>query len=142
MFSINSILFITVFTLSCMLFYRNIKKIIRNINLGKKIGNVKNKTERWKQVFLIAFGQKNVQKPLVAFLHLFVYVGFVIINIEVIEIILDGIFDKHRILFSEKWASVYRTMINIFEIFALLVLFSVVIFLIRRNIIKLKRFFE
>ena len=141
MFSINSILFITVFTLSCMLFYRNIKKIIRNINLGKKIGNVKNKTERWKQVFLIAFGQKKMfKKPLVAFLHLFVYVGFVIINIEVIEIILDGIFDKHRILFSEKWASVYRTMINIFEIFALLVLFSVVIFLIRRNIIKLKRF--
>ena len=137
MFSINSILFITVFSLSCMLFYRNIKKIIRNINLGKKIGDVKNKPKRWKQVFLIAFGQKKMfKKPLVAFLHLFVYVGFVIINIEVIEIILDGIFNTHRILFSEKWAFLYRTMINIFEIFALLVLFSVFVFLIRRNILK------
>ena len=117
MFSINSILFITVFSLSCMLFYRNIKKIIRNINLGKEIGDVKNKPKRWKQVFLIAFGQKKMfKKPLVAFLHLFVYVGFVIINIEVIEIILDGIFNTHRILFSEKWAFLYRTMINIFEI--------------------------
>ena len=141
MFSINSILFITVFSLSCMLFYRNIKKIIRNINLGKKIGDVKNKPKRWKQVFLIAFGQKKMfKKPLVAFLHLFVYVGFVIINIEVIEIILDGIFNTHRILFSEKWAFFYRTMINIFEIFALLVLFSVVVFLVRRNILKFSRF--
>ena len=141
MFSINSILFITVFSLSCMLFYRNIKKIIRNINLGKKIGDVKNKPKRWKQVFLIAFGQKKMfKKPLVAFLHLFVYVGFVIINIEVIEIILDGIFNTHRILFSEKWAFLYRTMINIFEIFALLVLFSVVVFLVRRNILKVSRF--
>ncbi len=141
MFSINSILFITIFSLSCILFYRNIKKIIRNINLGKKIGDVKNKPKRWKQVFLIAFGQKKMfKKPLVAFLHLFVYVGFVIINIEVIEIILDGIFNTHRILFSDKWAFLYRTMINIFEIFALLVLFSVVVFLVRRNIIKVSRF--
>ena len=141
MFSISSILFITVFSLSCILFYRNIKKIIRNINLGKKIGDVKNKPKRWKQVFLIAFGQKKMfKKPLVAFLHLFVYVGFVIINIEVIEIILDGIFNTHRILFSDKWAFLYRTMINIFEIFALLVLFSVVVFLVRRNILKVSRF--
>ena len=88
MFSINSILFITVFTLSCMLFYRNIKKIIRNINLGKKIGNVKIRLKDETSISYCIWSKKNVQKPLVAFLHLFVYVGFVIINIEVLKLYL------------------------------------------------------
>ena len=94
MFSIASFLFIIIFLCSCFLFYRNMKIIIRNIYLGKHPGAFEDSKERWKQVFFIAFGQKKMFIiPLVAILHLFVYVGFVIINLEIIEIILDGIFN-------------------------------------------------
>tara|TARA_B100001250_G_scaffold301204_1_gene262915 strand:+ start:1147 stop:2490 length:1344 start_codon:yes stop_codon:yes gene_type:complete len=143
MFSLSSSVFLIIFLLSCLLFYRNFSKIIRNIKLGRDAGVFENKRERWKNVLFIAFGQKKMfKKPLVAILHLVVYLGFVIINLEIIEIILDGILGTHRILFSPKWSGLYNFCINIFEILALLVLVACVIFLIRRNIIKIKRFWS
>jgi len=143
MLSISSAIFLIIFLFSCLFFYRNFKRIIRNINLGKDAGEFTNRWARWKNVFLIAFGQKKMfKKPIVALLHLVVYVGFVIINIEIIEIILDGILGTHRILFSPKWGGLYKVLINSFEILAFSVLTACVIFLIRRNIIKIRRFWS
>jgi heterodisulfide reductase subunit C len=89
---------------------------------------------------LIAFGQKKMYRnPLVAVLHFFVYAGFIIINIEVLEIILDGIFGTHR-LFAELLGGFYNFLINSFEVLAVLVLAGCLVFLIRRNIIRLRRF--
>ncbi len=143
MFSLSNSVFLTIFLLSSLLFYKNFRKIIRNIKLGGDAGVFENKRERWRNVLFIAFGQKKMfKKPLVAILHLVVYLGFVIINIEIIEIILDGILGTHRILFSPKWSSLYNFCINSFEILALLVLVACIIFLIRRNIIKISRFWS
>ena len=141
MFSISSFIFLIIVSFSSFLFYRNLKKIIRNIDIGKSAGSFSSTKERWKNVIFIAFGQKKMfKKPLVAILHLIVYVGFIIINIEIIEIILDGVLGTHRIFFSPNYAVLYRSLINCFEILALLVLISCFLFLIRRNIIKVKRF--
>src|SRR4029078_13333374 len=94
--------------------------------------------DRWKNVLLIAFGQKRMfDKPLVALLHFAVYAGFIIINIEIFEIILDGIFGTHR-LFAPYLGSFYTFVINFFEVLAFLVLASCAIFLIRRNIVKVR----
>lgn len=143
MFSLSNSVFLTIFLLSSLLFYKNFRKIIRNIKLGGDAGVFENKRERWRNVLFIAFGQKKMfKKPLVAILHLVVYLGFVIINIEIIEIILDGILGTHRILFSPKWSSLYNFCINSFEILALLVFVACIIFLIRRNIIKINRFWS
>ena len=107
MFSISNFIFLIIFCFSIFLFFRNIKKIIRNINLGRDNLVFTDKKERWKRVFFIAFGQsKMFKKPLVAILHLIVYFGFIIINIELIEIITDGLFGTHRVfsfmgMFSE-----------------------------------------
>jgi len=143
MFSLSSSIFLIIFFCSCFLFYRNFSRIIRNIRFGKDAGIFDNRKERWKNVLYIAFGQKKMfKKPLVAIMHLVVYVGFIIINIEIIEIILDGIFGTHRILFSPRWSGLYNFCINSFEILALLVLIVCVIFLIRRNVIKIRRFWS
>ncbi|MBL31295.1 MAG: Fe-S oxidoreductase [Flavobacteriales bacterium] len=143
MFSLSNSAFLIIFLLSSLLFYKNFRKIIRNIKLGGDAGVFENKRERWRNVLFIAFGQKKMfKKPLVAILHLVVYLGFVIINIEIIEIILDGILGTHRILFSPKWSSLYNFCINSFEILALLVFVACIIFLIRRNIIKISRFWS
>jgi ferredoxin len=103
------------------------------------------KARRWKNVFLLALGQKKMfKKPIVAILHLILYVGFIIINIELLEIMADGILGTHRIFESyfEKFelASLYNFIINSFEILAALVFVACIIFLVRRNMLKLKRF--
>ncbi|WP_179020262.1 (Fe-S)-binding protein [Winogradskyella forsetii] len=122
-------------------FAKNVKKLIRNIKLGHKVDASDHTSERWKNVVNIALGQsKMVKRPVSGFLHVIVYVGFVIINIEVLEIIIDGIFGTHRIGLSILPESVYGFLIGAFEILALLVLVSVIIFWIRRNIIKIRRF--
>ena len=137
---IAQILFILLAAASIWLFSKNIKQVIRNIRLGKNdLGN-DNASQRWKNVLLIAFGQKKMfRNPLVAVLHFFVYAGFIIINIEVLEIVLDGMLGTHR-LFADTLGGLYKVLINSFEILAVLVLLGCVIFLIRRNIIRLKRF--
>lgn len=120
------------------LFARKCKQISRNIHLGRPLDLNDNKRIRLRNMILLALGQKKMfRNPLVAVLHLFVYIGFVIINIEILEIILDGILGVHR-LFSPI-GRIYIQLINAFEVLALLVLLGCVVFLIRRNIVKVKR---
>lgn len=117
----------------------NVKKLIRNIKLGHDIDRNDNSSERWKNMTMVALGQsKMVKRPVAGFLHIIVYVGFVIINIEVIEIIIDGLFGTHRVL--SFMGGFYDVLIGSFEILAFLVLVAVIIFWIRRNVTKLGRF--
>ena len=136
----QQILFILISAVSVWFFTKKIKEISRNIKLGRDEDISDNKSQRWKNLLLLAFGQKKMfRNPTVAVMHFFVYAGFIIINIEVLEIVLDGIFGTHR-LFASTLGGFYTFLINSFEVLALLVLVSCLIFLIRRNIIKLKRF--
>ena len=136
----QQILFILLSAVSVWFFTKKVKEISRNIKLGRDEDINDNKPQRWKNLLLLAFGQKKMfRNPLVAVMHFFVYAGFIIINIEVLEIVLDGIFGKHR-LFAEPLGGFYNFLINGFEVLALLVLVACLIFLVRRNIIKLKRF--
>ncbi|RKE95431.1 4Fe-4S dicluster domain-containing protein [Ichthyenterobacterium magnum] len=122
-------------------FANNVKKLIRNIKLGQDVDVSDNKSQRWKNMINIALGQsKMVRRPVSGFLHIIVYVGFIIINIEVLEIIIDGLFGTHRIFSSI--GSTYGFLIGFFEVLAVLVFISVIIFWIRRNIIKIKRFWK
>lgn len=122
-------------------FARNINKLIRNIKLGRDVDVSDDKPQRWKNMTRIALGQsKMVVRPIAGFLHIVVYVGFVIINIEVLEIIVDGLFGTHRIGLSILPESVYGFLIGSFEILAVLVLIAVIFFWMRRNVINLKRF--
>lgn len=124
-------------------FAKNVKKLFRNINLGQDVDVSDNKPERWKNMARIALGQsKMVRRPISGFLHVVVYVGFIIINIEVLEIIIDGLFGTHRIGLSVLPASVYGFLIGTFEVLAILVLVAVIVFWIRRNVIKIQRFWK
>ena len=137
---ISEIIFCLLTILSFGIFTQKILRIRRSILLGKATHLNDHPGQRWRNVILLALGQKKMfQKPIVAVLHLIVYIGFVIINIELLEIIVDGIFGTHRV-FSESMGEFYTFLINTFEILALLVTIACVIFLIRRNNIKLKRF--
>ena len=136
----QQIIFILISAVSVWFFTKKVKEITRNIKLGRDEDISGNKPQRWKNLLLLAFGQKKMfRNPLVAVMHFFVYAGFIIINIEVLEIVLDGILGTHR-LFAVTLGGLYTFLINGFEVLALLVLVSCIIFLIRRNIIKLKRF--
>ncbi len=136
----QQILFILISAVSIFFFSKKVKEISRNIRLGRDEVINDNKSQRWKNLLLLAFGQKKMfRNPTVAIMHFFVYAGFIIINIEVLEIVLDGIFGTHR-LFAPLLGGFYTLLINSFEVLAMLVLISVIIFLIRRNVIKLKRF--
>jgi len=137
---VQQVLFTLVSIAAIWFFAKKVKEISRNIKLGRNENFSDNKSQRWKNVLLLAFGQKKMFKnPLVATLHFFVYAGFIIINIEVLEIVLDGIFGTHR-LFAKPLGGFYTFLINAFEVLAVLVAVACLIFLIRRNIIKLKRF--
>ena len=137
---LQQILFILTLAIAIWLFSRKVKEISSNIHLGKNEDYSDNPGERWKNVWLLAFGQKKMfRKPLVALLHFVIYAGFLIINIEVLEIILDGVLGTHR-LFAPFIGSLYTFLINFFEFFALGVIIVCIVFLIRRNVIKLKRF--
>ncbi len=120
-------------------FVRNIQKLRRNIKLGvnsKVEGSTK---KRWANMLRIALGQsKMVRRPISGLLHVIVYIGFIIINIEVLEIVIDGLFGTHRIFSSI--GPVYGILIGIFEVLALLVFLAVIIFWTRRNVMRLKRF--
>ena len=137
---IPNIIFIALFSFALSLFIKNVKKIYRNINLGISIDRTDNKKTRLIQMLRIAFGQsKMIDKPIVGLLHIVVYVGFLVINIELLEIIVDGALGTHRV-FAPFLGSFYDFLIAFFEIFAFLVIVSVVIFWIRRNILNIKRF--
>jgi heterodisulfide reductase subunit C len=132
--------FLLLAVFAIVLFAKNINQIIHNIRLGRDEDLSDNPGIRWKNLLLLAFGQKKMfRNPLVAVLHFVIYAGFIIINIEVLEIVLDGLLGTHR-LFLEPLGGLYSFLINFFEILAAGVIAVCVVFLARRNIIKLKRF--
>ena len=138
---IPNILFAIVLIIGIGYFIKNIRKLIRNIKLGQDIDVSDNKSRRWKNMAMIALGQSEmVRRPIAGILHVIVYVGFIVINIEVLEIIIDGLFGTHRIF--SGIGSLYGVLIGTFEILALLVLVAVIVFWTRRNIIKLARFWK
>ena len=136
---VQQILFIVLAITAIYLFARKIKEMRRNILLGRDEDLTDNKGLRWKNMILLALGQKKMfKKPIPAFLHLAVYAGFIIINVEILEIFLDGILGVHR-LFAPVIGSLYAFLIGFFEILAVLVLVGCLIFLARRNILKVRR---
>lgn len=136
---VQQILFIILLSFATLLFYFKVKEISANIHLGKNEDLSDHKGERWKNLLLLAFGQKKMfRNPLVAVMHFVIYAGFIIINIEILEIILDGIFGTHR-MFANSLGSFYTFVIDFFEILAIGVLVACVIFLLRRNVVKVKR---
>ncbi|WP_199140639.1 4Fe-4S dicluster domain-containing protein [Pedobacter sp. ASV12] len=136
---IAQIVFVILTIAGIALFSLNARKVIRNIKLGKPANRSDQPAKRWATMLKVAFGQtKMAVRPVPFILHLLVYVGFVIINLEVLEIMIDGIFGSHRIFAG--LGGLYNFLIGSFEFLALGVWVSCAIFLIRRNILKLKRF--
>lgn len=135
----TSIIFILIVVFAIGLFAYNARKIRRNILIGKDVSFESTSQERFSNMLRVALGQsKMIDRPIAGILHILVYAGFVLINIEVLEIILDGILGTHRLL--AFLGSFYDFLIAFFEILALLVFVSVIIFWIRRNVLKLNRF--
>jgi heterodisulfide reductase subunit C len=137
---LDNILFAILLIAGFGFFATSVKKIIRNINLGVDVDRKDNPKARWANMALIALGQsKMVKRPIAGVLHIVVYLGFIIINIELLEIIIDGLIGTHRV-FAPFLGVVYDVLIASFEILAFLVIFAVTVFWIRRNVIRLKRF--
>tara|TARA_B100001059_G_scaffold55708_1_gene50519 strand:+ start:359 stop:997 length:639 start_codon:yes stop_codon:yes gene_type:complete len=123
-------------------FTRNISRIRRNILIGKEMRRSDNKSQRWAYMIRVALGQSKMgTKPVAAFLHFIVYVGFILINIELLEIVLDGLLGSHR-LFAPLLGRFYDFLIGCFEVLAFLVLITVIVFWIRRNVTRIKRFWK
>ncbi|UKM64145.1 (Fe-S)-binding protein [Flavobacteriaceae bacterium GSB9] len=138
-----NVIFAVVLILGIGYFAKNVKRLIRNIKLGQDVDVSDNKPERWRNMARIALGQsKMVRRPVAGILHVIVYIGFIVINLEVLEIIIDGIFGTHRVGLKVLPKSVYGFLIGVFEILAILVFVAVIVFWIRRNIIKLARFWK
>ena len=139
MYLIPNIIFGFILIVGIGFFVKNINKLKRNIKLGTEVTLSGPKKQRWINMVNIALGQsKMVRRPISGILHIIVYIGFVIINIELLEIVIDGLFGTHRIFSS--LGSIYGFLIGAFEILAVLVLVSVIIFWLRRNVVKIKRF--
>ena len=138
---LEQIVFIIIFLFFGFLIFRRSKTIYRNIFIGKKeYKSFNNKSEKIKNVLLLALGQKKMFKKIIpAVLHFLIYVGFILINIEVLEIILDGVFGTHRV-FASIFNNSYNYVISFFEFLAILVIISCVFFLTRRNLLKIDRF--
>lgn len=122
-------------------FARNVKRLIRNIKLGKEINRTDNRPQRWANMLRIALGQqKMIVRPVSGFLHIIVYVGFIIINLEVLEIVIDGLLGTHRVF--SFMGGFYSFLIASFEILAISVIVSVIIFWLRRNVLRIARFIK
>lgn len=138
---IEQALFLLLLVLAIIFFSKNVKKVIRNIWFGQLEDRSDHPSLRWKTMMKVAFGQtKMVARPIPALLHFFVYAGFIIINIEILEIIIDGISGTHRI-FANPLGSLYTFLIASFEWLAVSVIIACALFLVRRNILRIKRFF-
>lgn len=139
---ISQLIFLLVLGIAGYFLWKRISEIKKNILSGKPINRSNNKSERWRTMLLVAFGQKKMfKKPIPAILHLFVYLGFLIINIEVLEFVIDGLAGTHRI-FAPYLGGLYNVAMNFFEFLAFMVLVSCIIFLIRRNILHVGRFMK
>lgn len=139
------VLFLVVIAVFAYLLTKRIRRIRHNILLGRKLDRTDQPARRWRVMLLVAFGQKKMFKKIIpATLHLFLYIGFIVINLEVIEFVLDGLTGTHRII--AQWLSrldmlpVYTVAINIFEFFAVAGIVASTVFLIRRNVLKVRRF--
>jgi len=139
---IAQLIFLVLVVAGTWLFARNVRKISRNIKLGKDLDRSDRPGERWMTMIRVALGQsKMVVRPVAGILHFFVYAGFIIINIEVLEIIIDGLAGTHRV-FAPFLGPLYDFLIGSFEVLAFLVLSGCVVFLLRRNVVRLKRFWS
>ncbi len=139
---IQQVVFILAFLVFAYFIRKRILLIRSGIQLGKVTPTTGDTSLRWKNMILVAFGQKKMFKRLVpAILHLFIYVGFLVINLEVLEFVIDGVAGTHRV-FAPYLGSVYPVLMNVFEFLAVAVLLSCVFFLIRRNILKVPRFWS
>ena len=138
---ISQIIFVLLLGVASYLAYKRFSFVRRNIFLGRSLAIDGAAADRWNTMFRVALGQgKMFSRPFAAVMHIFIYVGFVIINIELLEIVIDGIFGTHRVF--SFLGSFYNFLIGSFEIFAVLVIVSCVAFLLRRNVLKLKRFWQ
>lgn len=136
---VQQILFILLAGAAVYIFTKKVKEMRRNVLLGRDEDLSDNKDQRWKNMILLALGQKKMfKKPIPAFLHLAVYAGFIIINVEILEIFIDGITGAHRI-FAPALGGLYSFLVGFFEVLAALVLIGCVVFFIRRNVLKVRR---
>lgn len=136
---VQQILFILLAGAAVFIFTKKVKEMRRNVLLGRDEDLSDNKDQRWKNMILLALGQKKMfKKPIPAFLHLAVYAGFIIINVEILEIFIDGITGAHRI-FAPALGGLYSFLVGFFEVLAALVLIGCVVFFIRRNVLKVRR---
>lgn len=134
------LIFVLIFGVFSFFIGKRIKRIYKNIRSGRREKIANNKRERLKNMLLVAFGQKKMfKRPIPALLHLLIYVGFVLINIEVLEIVVDGLLGTHRV-FAPLLKGFYPILISFFEVLAAGVLLACVAFLIRRNLLKVSRF--
>ena len=123
---ISSIIFILILLATIVFFYLNVRAIARNIKSGRNLEINDHKGERWKRVLRIAIGQsKMVKRPVSGILHIMVYAGFILVNIEMLEIMIDGIAGTHRYLYFLPY---YNVMISFFELFALSVIVACAVF--------------
>ena len=139
---IGQIIFSLLLLTTIVVFSRRIKEISSNIKIGKEFDRTDRKWERFKLMCLVAIGQsKMVRRPIAGLMHIFVYVGFIIINIEVLEIVIDGASGAHRV-FLGPLGGMYSGFISSFEVLAVLVIIACIIFLARRNVVRIKRFWS
>ena len=137
-----NIIFTLLLAIAVSFFVKNVGRIKRNIYLGRSIDRTDRTKERWGNMARIALGQsKMVKRPIAGILHVVVYVGFILINIELLEIVVDGIAGTHRI-FAPYLGGFYNVLIGSFEICATLVLIAVIVFWCRRNVIRIQRFWK
>ena len=137
---IQQIAFLLILGVAAFILYKRISRIRKNILLGREAKRGDHPAQRRKNMLLVAFGQKKMfKKPIPAFLHLLIYVGFIVINLEVLEFIIDGILGSHRV-FAPLMGHFYTIPINIFEFLAVAVIVSCVAFLWRRNAMNIRRF--
>lgn len=138
---LDNIFFLVCLIIGFGLFAKSLKEIYRNIKLGQPIDRTDHPKERWATMAQVALGQsKMTKRPIAGFLHILVYVGFVIINLEMVEILVDGLFGTHRFLASVIGETLYQGFTATLEVMALLVVFAVVVFFIRRNAMHIRRF--
>jgi heterodisulfide reductase subunit C len=139
---IDNLVFIIALFVAAWYFRKNAGQIKRNIDLGQPVNRTNRKGERWQTMLRVAFGQSKMQaKPIAGVLHFIVYAGFLLINIEVLEILIDGIFGTHRIL-AQPLGGLYTIAIGFFEVLAVLVIVACIAFLWRRNVAKIPRFHQ
>jgi Fe-S oxidoreductase len=133
--------FVLLLAAAVFLFTRNVRRIIRNIKLGRDVEISGDTSLRWYTLLRVALGQsKMLTKPVAGFFHVIIYAGFIIINTEILEILIDGVFGTHRIFSQLLPEQLYNFIIVVYELLAAGTIVAAVIFLWRRHVMKLPRF--